>query len=86
MGARSGGMATLAASNVAGLLQGFPVLAQGADVIPFVEVGARNTATVHTPVASVQPWGGPSEPTRPRSEQRQRRSIASDSRALAIGQ
>ena len=35
---RSGGMATLAASNVAGILQGFPVLPQGSDVIPFVEV------------------------------------------------
>jgi len=39
-----GGMATLAASNVAGLLQGFPVLPQGADVIPFVEVGTRGGA------------------------------------------
>jgi len=32
-----GGMATLAASNVAGILQGFPILPQGSDVIPFVE-------------------------------------------------
>jgi hypothetical protein len=35
---RSGGMATLAASNVAGVLTGKPVLAQGSNTLPFVDV------------------------------------------------
>lgn len=39
----SGGMATLAASNVAGILTGKPVLPQGSNVLPFVDVSVPHS-------------------------------------------
>jgi hypothetical protein len=57
----SGGMATLAASNVAGVLTGKPVLPTGSNTLPFVDVSHPTplnkmcSSMQHHPVV---PWRG----------------------------